>query len=374
MVELAAHPPIRRHLVAEAVPEGPGLALGPGAVQLLGLVEAVLDAARELHGVEGIADAGAAGLAPRLGAGLPVDQGAVLPVPAEAPALRRRQVDPHGPGQPGHGAGVLEAVLEEDARAVREARPRAGDQAASPLVQAAIRLLVAERVVHVHVGLLGLLVARPELARRPEVAVRDLPVEEESIVDAIGAADSDAPVVLPVPRLEQRGLSEAVAPPAGARLVAHLHHRVRAFALLLGHGHDRGVVLATLVSDPGAEAPAIGQPVADVDLLGGRLEPLVLDAMVRLTGALHPPRQRHAEGAAEEPRVGERGLARRRVAGLRTLSVEAQAPPRAVDPVPEADAEVGPVGIGFRVVGPRGRGRSAEEAEAAVGGAERRGH
>ena len=109
--------------------------------------------------------------------------------------------------------GVLKAILAVDAAAIREASPHPRYERALPHVQAVRTPLVVERVAQVAPRLLGLLVARPELESRPQVAVRAFTVDLQVIVDSIGAAEADTVVGVPTTRLCERGLRESVAVP-----------------------------------------------------------------------------------------------------------------------------------------------------------------
>src|SRR4029453_9018736 len=152
----------------------------------------ILEAACELHLLEAIADANAAGRALGLGAGLAVDQRPDVHRAAEIPAVVRGEVHARGVGQAALRARRLVAVLEVHARALRQPRSGTGDHVAPAAVQPVETALVLEPVVDVDGRAVGRLVARAELGARTELTVRGLRVDDESIGDAIGAAESDA--------------------------------------------------------------------------------------------------------------------------------------------------------------------------------------
>ena len=101
---------------------------------------------------------------------------------------------------------MQEGVLQVDARAIRQSGPGSTDQASPPRMLAVHRPLVVERVIEVAPRLYALLIVGSDLDCGSVVAIGDLAFGEQPIVDAVGAADTAASILLPAPRLPQRRL------------------------------------------------------------------------------------------------------------------------------------------------------------------------
>src|SRR6185503_1793501 len=165
--------------------------VGKRRVELLLVIPAVLDRARELHRIHAVAHADSGRLAIGLGAGLRIAQRAELRAGPDVPALLLHEVDPGGVREAGQRPGVLVALLDVDAGAVGEPSLHARDQVAPAGIQAVVRPLVFERIVQVQTGLLGDQETGADPGAGPEVSVGHLRVELEALRRAIGAARAD---------------------------------------------------------------------------------------------------------------------------------------------------------------------------------------
>ena len=178
-LNLASSRPSVVHLVLQVVAEEPGRAVGVRSVRRLGVVEDVLDAAREREVLEAVADAQAGAAALGLGVRPAVVERSVLPVDADVPALGRRVVDAHRAGEPDE-VDVLVLGLGEDAGVVGDPGAGAEGQAAAAGGEAVVAALAVEGVVHVELALVAALIGRAELGGGAEAAVGDLAVRVRS--------------------------------------------------------------------------------------------------------------------------------------------------------------------------------------------------
>src|SRR5439155_6367175 len=167
---------------------------------------------------------------------------------------------------------------------IGEPRLRARDQVAlaAPEELAVVHALVFQRIVQVEMGPLGIEKAGADLSAGPELTVGSLSVDPKAFRQAIGAAGADATVVFTAAACCHRVLDEAIGAPGFAGSELYLPDRVRALALLLGQGNNRGTVLAQIVAHAGADAPSFGQLIACVQFDRPCLEPLVLDLLIAL--------------------------------------------------------------------------------------------
>src|SRR5262249_20240121 len=162
---------------------------------------------------------------------------------------------------------ILVTLLEVDAGAVRKPRLHARDQVAPAAIVdqlAVVRPLIFQRIVQVKTGPLGIEKAGADLSGGTELSVGSLTLDPEAFRQAIGAAHAGATVVFTAAACRDRVLDEAICPPGVAGTVLYLRDRVRALALLLGQGNNRRMVLTQIVAHAGAEAPSVGQLIAEV--------------------------------------------------------------------------------------------------------------
>ena len=126
------------------------------------------------------------------------------------------------------------------------------------------------------------------------------------------------------------------------------------------------MVLAQVVAHAGADVPEVRHLVAHVQLDRGGFDATLLREAVALGRDEQAFGQRQRHEAAEVVRVLERGLARRGVAGLQVLHVEAEAFLAPLDEVAEAHVDVGAVGARVSV-DERGTVGAGERIAAVVG-------
>src|SRR5262249_59846472 len=117
---------------------------------------------------------------------------------------------------------------------------------------------------------------------RTQVSVGRLTVDLEAFREAIGATQADATVVRSAAGCRDRILGEGISAPGVAGAELYLPDRVRALALFLSQWNDGRIVLTHIVAHAGAEAPLVGQFVAEVQFHRPRLEPLVFGPLIGL--------------------------------------------------------------------------------------------
>ena len=268
-----------------------------------------------------------------------------------------------------HLIGVLVALLDVHAAAVRKPPLHPRDQVAPAGTQAVIRAFVLQPIVEVEIGPIRELVVGTEPAAGSEIAVGNLHVHAQPFTELVGAADTHAPVVFAILRLRHRVLHECVGTPGCEGVEADLHDRVRPLALLLGQRNDGRVVLAQVLPHAGAHVPVVGDAEADVQLLRRGFQPQVLHSLIGLGVQLQSIAKRHAQSAAVLLAVGEAGKPRSRIASIQALRVERQASPVRREKVVEPDAEIRAVAVGIGIS--EGERVLSGEAEPAIAGQER---
>src|SRR6516225_7577504 len=140
--------------------------------------------------------------------------------------------------------------------------------------------LVFQRIVQVETGPLGIEKGGADLSAGTQVSVGRLAIDPEAFRQAIGAAQADATVVWTAAACRDRVLGEAISAPSVAGTELYLRDCVRALALFLGQRNNLRMVLTHIVAHAGAEAPAVGQLIAQVQFHRPRLEPLVLGLLI----------------------------------------------------------------------------------------------
>ncbi len=178
---------------------------------------------------------------------------------------------------------VLVPLLRIDARGVGETRLYASDQvtlAAAGCTQAVVGALVLERVVQVEARPVGVNVVRADLAAGTEIAVGYLEIETEPLRYLIRAAEADTTVVVAISGHRRRALSKAIRTPAIEGVITDLHDGIGSLTFVLSQWHDRGVIDALVLPDADAHVPLFVELVSDIDLVGRRLDTLLLNSRI----------------------------------------------------------------------------------------------
>src|SRR5215472_12507975 len=316
-------------------------------VGLFHVVPAKLDGARELYLIQAVAHVDSGGLAIGRGAGLRVEQFAELRAAAEIPVLFGHKVDSGRAREAALRGASLITLLGVDAGAVAQPRLHARDQVAPAAAMdqlIVVRPLVFQRIVQVKTGPLGIEKAGADLSAGTQVSVGRLTIDAEAFRQAIGAAQADATVGWTAAACRDRVLCKAINAPRVAGTELYLRDRVRPLALLLGQWNHRRIVLTHIVTRAGAEAPGVGQLIAQVQFHRPRLQALVLGLLIALKHQAHAASHRHFDNAAVLLGVLDRHLSRRRVTGVESLRVERESTVVTLEEVAEPDAHVGAVG------------------------------
>src|SRR5262249_43910275 len=128
-------------------------------------------------------------------------QGPNLRVGAYIPAILCSQRYTGSVSETGHLVCILVALFHEDAAAVRQPPLHPRDQVSAALLQPVVQALVLQGVVEIQGGAICHQLVRAGLAARPEISIGNFRLEPQPVVESIGAAGTDAAVVLAIFRL-----------------------------------------------------------------------------------------------------------------------------------------------------------------------------